>query len=471
MKVVQFTGNEERKKRIPHTYAIIMSIIILVTIATYFVPAGSFERVEEDGRTVVVPGSYAEVEPDPVSFFEMFQSIPQGMSAGATIIFYIFLVGGAFGIIRETGAIEASIQKAVVKLGTKEKLLIPLTMFIFSIAGATVGMSEESIIFVPIGIAIARALGYDTITGTAMISLGAASGFIGGMLNPFTVGVAQSIAEVPLFSGIGFRFGVYIFILALAIFYVMRYAAKVKADPSKGVLYDFEQKWQEQDRLKATDALPEFKARHIWILLILAGGIGFNMYGVFEWGWYLTELTASFIIIGFAAGLVGKLGVNRTFDAFVDGMKLVAFGALIVGFARAIVVVMENGLIIDTLIQALSSVISSLPSTLTVIGMFFVQVLINFFIPSGSGQAATTMPIMTPLADLLGIERQVAVLAFQYGDGITNSIIPTSASLMGYLAVAGIPYERWVKFIWKLILGWLAIAAIALVVAVLIGVS
>lgn len=469
--MVQMTSNEERKKKIPHTYAIIMAIVILVTIATYFVPAGSFERVEEDGRTVVVPGSYAEVEPDPVSFFEMFQAIPQGMTAGATIIFYIFLVGGAFGIIRETGAIEGSIQKVVVKLGTKEKLLIPITMIIFSIAGATVGMSEESIIFVPIGIAIARALGYDTITGTAMISLGAASGFIGGMLNPFTVGVAQSIAEVPLFSGLGFRFAVYIFILALAIFYVMRYAARVKKDPSKGVLYDLEQKWQEQDRLKAGDALPEFQSRHILILLILAGGIGFNMYGVFEWGWFLTELTASFIIIGFAAGLVGRLGINRTFDAFVDGMKLVAYGALIVGFARAIVVVMENGLIIDTLIQALSSVISSLPNTLTVIGMFFVQVLINFFIPSGSGQAATTMPIMTPLADLLGIERQVAVLAFQYGDGITNSIIPTSASLMGYLAVAGIPYERWVKFIWKLILGWLAIAAIALVVAVMIGVS
>ncbi|WP_415802396.1 AbgT family transporter, partial [Cytobacillus oceanisediminis] len=215
----------------------------------------------------------------------------------------------------------------------------------------------------------------------------------------------------------------------------------------------------------------EFKLRHALVLLIIVGGLAFNMYGVFEWGWYLTELTASFIIIGFASGLVGGIGINRLFDSFVEGMKLVAFGALIVGFARAILVVMENGVIIDTMINGLASVISALPNTLNVIGMFFVQVVINFFIPSGSGQAATTMPIMTPLADLLGIERQVAVLAYQYGDGITNSIIPTSAALMGYLAVAGIPYERWVKIIWKLIIGWLIIGAIALVAAVLVGVQ
>ncbi|WP_313894594.1 Na+/H+ antiporter NhaC family protein [Psychrobacillus sp.] len=463
--------NEERKSRIPHTYAIIFLIIILATVASYFVPAGQYDRVEENGQTVVVADSYQTIDSNPVGFFEMFQAIPQGMSKGSTIIFYIFLVGGAFGIIRETGTIEAGINKVVRKLERREKLLIPFTMFIFSIAGATTGMAEESIIFVPIGIAIARAIGYDAITGTAMISLGAASGFIGGMMNPFTVGVAQSMAEVKLFSGIGFRFSVYIFILSLAIFYVMRYAARVKKDPTQSIVYDLELKDKKQRELKGQDILPDFNIRHALVLLIIAAGLGINMYGVFQWDWYLTELTASFIIIGFAAGIIGGLKINNMFEAFVDGMKLVAFGALIVGFARAILVVMENGFIIDTLINSLASLIGSLPATLNVIGMFFVQVITNFFIPSGSGQAATTMPIMVPLADLLGIERQVAVLAFQYGDGITNSIIPTSAALMGYLAVAGIPYERWVKFVWKLVLGWLAIATIALVIAVIIGVK
>ncbi|TWH89667.1 YfcC family protein [Cytobacillus oceanisediminis] len=461
----------EKKRKIPHTYAIIFAIIVLAAIATYILPAGQFERIEQDGRTLVVQDSYQVVESNPIGFFELFKAIPEGMAKGSTIIFYIFLVGGAFGIIRETGTIEAGIHKAVRKLEKREKLLIPITMIIFSIAGATTGMAEESIIFVPIGIAIARAMGYDAITGTAMISIGAASGFIGGMMNPFTVGVAQSIAEVPLFSGIGFRFAIYLFVLSLAIFYVMRYASKVKKNPEKSVMYDIEMKEKEKRKDLQAGQFEEFKLRHALVLLIIVGGLAFNMYGVFEWGWYLTELTASFIIIGFASGLIGGIGINRLFDSFVEGMKLVAFGALIVGFARAILVVMENGVIIDTMINGLASVISALPNTLNVIGMFFVQVVINFFIPSGSGQAATTMPIMTPLADLLGIERQVAVLAYQYGDGITNSIIPTSAALMGYLAVAGIPYERWVKIIWKLIIGWLIIGAIALVAAVLVGVQ
>ncbi|MFJ7936447.1 YfcC family protein [Sporosarcina sp. NPDC096371] len=461
--------NEKRKNRIPHTYAIIFIIIILATVASYFVPAGQFDRVEVDGKTLVVAGSYEEIESNPVSFFEMFKAIPEGMSKGSTIIFYIFLVGGAFGIIRETGTIEAGINKVVRKLERREKLLIPITMFVFSIAGATTGMAEESIIFVPIGIAIARAIGYDAITGTAMISLGAASGFIGGMMNPFTVGVAQSMAELQLFSGIAFRFSVYIFILSFAIFYVMRYAAKVKNDPTKSIVYDLELKNKQQRELKGQNILPDFTIRHALVLLIIAGGLSINMYGVFNWGWYLTELTASFVIVGFAAGIIGGLRINNMFDAFVEGMKLVAFGALIVGFARAILVVLENGLIIDTMINSLAALIGSLPSTLNAVGMFFVQVVTNLFIPSGSGQAATTMPIMVPLADLLGIERQVAVLAFQYGDGVTNSIIPTSAALMGYLAIAGIPYERWVKFVWKLIVGWLTITTIALIVAVMIG--
>ncbi|MEZ0481935.1 YfcC family protein [Planococcus sp. SSTMD024] len=457
--------------RIPHTYAILFLIMIAAMVASYLIPAGQYEREEVDGRTVVIDNSFAEVEQSPVGFFELFKAIPTGMSEASSIIFYIFLVGGAFGIIRATGAIESGIAKVVDRLEKREKLLIPIIMILFSVLGATIGMAEEVIIFVPIGIAVARAIGFDAMTGTAMVSLGAASGFIGGMLNPFTVGIAQGIAELQIFSGIGFRFGAYIFFLSFAIWYVMRYAAKVKKDPTQSVIYEIEKRAQKSSTKDQADALGAFNWRHGMVFVFLAVGLGINVYGVFEWGWYLTELAASFVIIGFAAGLVGNLGVNRMFDAFVDGMKLVVFGALIVGFARAILVIMEQGVIMDTMIHGLSSVISGLPNALTVIGMFFTQVVINFFIPSGSGQAATTMPIMTPLSDLLSIERQVAVLAYQYGDGITNSIIPTSAALMGYLAVAGIPYEKWVKFVWKLVVGWLVIALVALVIAVLIGVS
>lgn len=461
----------QKKRWIPHTYAILFAIMIVAAIASYVIPAGEFERLEVDGRTVVVEGSYQEITQNPVKPFELFQAIPLGMSAASQIIFYIFLVGGAFGIIQATGTIEAGIGRTVHKLENKEKLLIPIIMIVFSVLGATIGMSEESIIFVPIGIAVARALGFDAMTGTAMISLGAASGFIGGMLNPFTVGVAQSIAEVQIFSGFGFRFVVYLIVLSVAIIYVMRYAAKVKKDPTKSIVYDLEQKIQAEHGQQDEKEFPAFNVRHGLVLLFLASGLCLNVYGVFKWDWFLTELTASFIIVGLLSGFVGGLGINGTFEAFVDGMKVIAFGALIVGFARAILIVMEQGYIIDTAIYALSNVISSLPPSLNAVGMYVTQIIMNFFIPSGSGQAATTMPIMTPLADLLGMERQVAVLAFQYGDAITNSIIPTSASLMAYLAVAGIPYERWVKFIWRLIIAWSLIALVAIIVAVMIGVS
>lgn len=466
---------QARKKKkkiwgIPHTYAIIFSIIILATIATYFVPAGEYERIEVDDREVVVENSYAKVEQQPVSFFEMFTAVPQGMQEGARIIFYIFIVGGAFGIIQKTGAIESGVHTLVQKMKDSGILLIPMSMIIFSILGFTTGMSEETLIFVPIGIAISRALGYDALVGTAMVSMGAASGFIGGMMNPFTVGVAQEIAEVQLFSGIGFRSVVYVFIITAAITYVMRYAMKVKNDPTKSILYDL-QKNKKDIEVKEQYTFEKFNIRHALVLLSLATGILVNMYGVFQLDWFLDELAANFLMIGLLSGLIGGLGVNKTFDALVDGMKLVAFGALIVGFARTILVVLESGVIIDSVVYALVQFISNLPQALNAIGMFVVQVIVNFFIPSGSGQAATTMPVMVPISDLLGMERQVAVLAFQYGDAITNSIIPTSAALMGYLAIAGIPYAKWVKFIWKLILIWLVIASIALIAAVVLGVS
>ncbi|HLR63905.1 MAG TPA: Na+/H+ antiporter NhaC family protein [Pseudogracilibacillus sp.] len=468
--------SQKKKWVIPHTYSIIFAIIILATIATYFVPAGEFERVEEvmdsgSTRVVVVDDSYHHVEQAPVNVFDMFKAIPLGMQEGARIIFYIFLVGGAFGIIRATNAIESGVNALVLKMKDSSVLLIPLSMALFSVLGFSTGMSEETIIFVPIGIAIARALGYDTIVGTAMVSLGAASGFIGGMLNPFTVGIAQEIAEVPLFSGIGFRTVVYVLILFIAITYVLLYARKVQADPSKSIMYDYEKRIGKASIEELGEEFDQFSTRHALVLLTLAAGILINMYGVFKLDWFLDELAANFIIVGFISGLIGRLGINKTFESLVEGMKMVVFGALIVGFARAILVVLQDGVIIDTMVYGLVQLISNLSPTFNAVGMFGVQVIVNFFIPSGSGQAATTMPIMVPISDLLGIERQVAVLAYQYGDAITNSIIPTSASLMGYLAIAGVPYERWVKFIWKLVLIWIAIAAIALIVAVQLGVS
>ncbi|WP_411841905.1 YfcC family protein [Salinicoccus sp. HZC-1] len=463
-------GNIAKSSRFPHTYAILLAVVIIAAALSYIIPAGEFERIEVGGQTEVVPGSFSNVEQSPVTFFELFKAIPLGLIDGGEIIFYIFLVGGAFGVIRATGAIEAAIQKVMVTVQGNEKLMIPVVMFVFSLLGFTTGMAEEAIIFVPIGIVLATALGYDAMVGTAMVTLGAASGFIGGMLNPFTVGIAQEIAELTIFSGWEFRSVVYIFVLGAAVWYVMHYAKKVKKNPESSLIYDESQ----SGHVNFTEDIMDFgelKKRHIFILFTFFIGIVINIYGIFQHGWFLTELSANFFLVGIIAGLVGGMKINDIFDAFIEGMKLVVYGAIIVGFARAIVVVLESGVIIDTIIYSLSGILDYLPNTITALGMLVIQVIINFFIPSGSGQAVTTMPIMTPIADLQGIPRQIAVLAYQYGDAITNTIIPTSASLMGVLAVSGIPYIKWVKFVWKITMIWLIIAAAALVIATLLNIS
>ncbi len=455
--------------KIPHTYAIILSIVLLVGVLSYVLPSGEFERIDVDGRIMVVPGTFDTIAKTPLAPFDIVTAIPRGMQAAAQIVFYIFLVGGAFGVIRATGAIDAGINRLVQKIGTSERFIIPLVMIVFSILGFTTGMAEECIIFVPIGIGIALSLGYDAIVGTAMVAIGAASGFIGGMMNPFTVGVAQGIAEVPLFSGFWFRTAVYVPILCVAIFYVMRYAARVKARPETSILYG-RVGGVGSTEYAVSEEIPPLTARRSIVLLLLAAGIAINMIGVFNWGWFLDQLAANFFIVAMLSGIIGGLGINRSFTELVDGMRAVVFGALVVGFARAILVVMQDGQTLDTIVNFIAEGISHWPPTLTVVGMFVFQAILNFFIPSGSGMAATTMPLMVPLSDLLGIDRQVAVLAFQYGDAITNSIIPTSGALMGYLAVARIPYELWVKFIWRLIVFWVIIAAVALVVGAIFGV-
>lgn len=461
-------GTEKKKFQVPHTYVILFMIIILVTLATYVLPAGVYERVTDPntGRTVVDPASYHHVERTPVGPFDMIKAIPDGMKAAASIVFFIFIVGGAFAIITETGAVSAGIHKAVRSLEGKEKLMIPIIMLIFSIGGFTFGLAEEVIVFIPIGIALARAMGYDDIVGVSMMSTGAAIGFSGGMLNPFTVGVAQGIAELPLFSGIGFRVAGYIVLYIIGVWYTMRYAARVKADPSGSLVYDIMQK----DKAEHVEVeAPEFTGRHKLVLLVVVLGFAYMIYGVMEMGWYIDELSTLFLGMALIGGLVGALSPSKIASAFVVGAKDIAFGALVVGIARAILVVMTNGQIIDTVINGLANFVSVLPGAVTAMGMFWVQVVINFFIPSGSGQAATTMPIMSPLADIVGVTRQTAVLAYQYGDGFTNSIIPTSASLMGILAIGKVPYERWFKFIWPLMVFWIIAGSVMCAIAFMIG--
>lgn len=459
---------KKKKFKVPHTYVILFLMIIIVAILTYVIPAGQYQKVESaTGRMVVDPESYAQVESTPAKIFDVLKAFPKGLGAAQSIVFFIFIVGGSFNVVNKTGAIEAGISKVALSLKGKEKLLIPIIVVLFSLGGATIGMAEEAIVFVPIGIALARALGYDAIVGMSIVALGAAAGFTSGFMNPFTVGVAQSIAELPMFSGIGLRLVIWVCTVALIIAYIYRYANKVKADPTKSLVYELE--LEEKDHAIDLNNVMQMTGRHTAVLSIFAIGMGILIFGVFKYGWYITEIAAIFLSIGIIGGLAGGMNFDDIAKNFITGARDMTTGALVVGLARGLLVIMEGSMIIDTIVFSMASVVSALPKTVSAVGMLMVQSILNFFIPSGSGQAATTMPIMSPLSEVIGLTRQSAVLAYQFGDGISNSIIPTSGVLLANLSVAKIKYETWVKYVAPLIGLWTLMAAVFMVISVLIN--
>ncbi|MTD31123.1 putative basic amino acid antiporter YfcC [Planomicrobium sp. YIM 101495] len=444
--------------KIPHVFVLLFIIVLAAVVMTYVIPAGEFDRAEdpETGRVLVQEGTYQTVEADPIGLFEIPGLFITGLNEAADIILFIFVVGGAFQIITATGVFDAVIRKVTALLGNREILIIPIFLTLFSIGGFTIGMTVEGMALVPLAIALARSLGYDAITGLSMVLLGVYSGFIAGLMNPFNVGVAQGIAGLPIYSGMWLRAIVLVVLLVAASIFLIRYAGRVKRDPSKSVVADMEKAHQPDGLLKQSS---KFQLHQYFVMLTIVGGLGVLVWGVVEHEWYINDIAALFLAMGVVAGLCAKMGPSRIAEEFVNGAKAFTLGALIVGIARAIPVALENGLIIDTVIHGLASVITNLPGSIQVVGMYTVQTIINFFINSGSGQAAATMPLIVPLGDLLGITRQTGVLAFQLGDGFTNLIFPTGTTLMAYLAAAGVPYEKWLKFIWPLILIWFVIGA------------
>lgn len=459
---------KKRRIKIPHTYALLFFVIILVAVLTYALPAGEFSRAEDPttGRIFVVPDSYHTVDSNPTSFFELFKAIPAGMEKSGYIIFFVLMIGGSFGILQATGAIDSGILAVVNRMKGKEKLVIPVVMFIFSLAGAILGSAEEMLPFYPIIISLALALGFDTLTGTAMVLLGAGAGFAGAFLNPFTVGIAQGIAGLPLFSGIAYRLISYVIILTVSIVYVYRYANKIQKNPELSVTYEEDKLKHDEFKLSETS---EFTIRHKLVMAVLLIGLAILAFGVVKLGFYITELTAMFLIIGIASGVVGGLSVDKIAEEFVNGAQSLVYGAVVIGLATSIMVVMQEGKIMDTIIFSLANLVQGLPPTLSGVVMFIVQSFLNVMIPSGSGQAAASMPIMAPMADLVGISRQSAVLAFQFGDGFSNVINPTSGYFMAAIAIGGIRWEKWAKWMLPLFLIWSLIGAVLVFVSVLIG--
>lgn len=451
---------EEKKKKfqVPHVYILLIGIILICAILTYIIPAGSYEMMTlESGREVVDPSTYATVDKTPVSLMGFLTSIPRGMIESAQIIFFIFIVGGSFTVLQDTGAVEAGLGRLIKSMSGAEIIIIPVIMFAFSLGGAVIGMAEETLAFIPIMVSLAIAMGYDSLTGVGMVLIGAGAGFAGAFMNPFTIGVAQGIAGLPLFSGKGLRIVLYVIMVAVSALFVMRYAMKIKKEPTLSPMHAVD--IAREDKIDLENLKP-FGGKEKLILLVFLASIILLIWGVVKQGWYMNEIAALFLGMSMLVAIVGRMGFNNYAESLGKGMAGIAGGALVVGIARGILVVMTDGQILHTILHSAASFLGTLPSSITAVGMYVFQCLLNFLVPSGSGQAAVSIPIMAPLGDLVGVTRQTACLAYQLGDGISNIFTPTSGYFMAGLALAKIPWAKWAKwFLPLLILQYLIGAA------------
>jgi uncharacterized ion transporter superfamily protein YfcC len=446
------------RARLPDPLTLLTACILLGAAASWVVPAGQYERQEDavTGRMVVVPGTYAAVDPDPVGLFDALLAIPRGLILGADIIFLVFLTGGAFVVVDRTGALRAAVDALARVLHGRGILVIPVVSVFFAAGGVMLNTQEEIIALIPVLMILSRRVGFDATTAVAM-SLGpAAVGSAFSPINPFQVVIAQQLAELPVLSGGLFRVVFLLLALGIWIAGTMRYAQRVYAPPSA-----------EEVAPGEPTGTSGRGGRTALVMLLVVLAFGTFTFGLLRLDWGFNEMSAVFLAMGIAAGLLGRLGVQRTAEAFVDGFREMTYAAMLIGFARSIYVVLEDGQIIDTLVHGLFIPTAELPLTLAAIAMMGVQTLIHVIVPSVSGQAVLTIPILTPLSDLIGLERQIAVLAYQYGAGLCELLTPTNGALMAVLAAAGVRYDRWLRFALPL---WGLLAALGLI-AIVIGIA
>lgn len=457
-----------RKKKftVPHVYILLLTLILISCILTYIIPAGQYDMMTVGNRDVVDGTTFHAVEQSPASVMSFLTAVPRGLQESAQIIFFIFIIGGAFAVLQETRAIEAGIGKLIQIMKGKTIIIIPILMVLFSLGGAIFGMSEETIPFIPIFVSLCVAMGYDSVTGAAIVFCGAGAGFAGAFINPFTLQVAQGIAGLPLLSGMWFRIIVYTVLVIVAVAYVMRYAARVRENPLLSPMHDFDR--ERTDSIDLNNLQP-FGGAEKAILLIFFGTIVLLIFGVIVFGWYMDEIAGLFLGMSMLVAIVAKMGVNNYAGVFAKGMGEIASGALVVGFARGILVILTEGSILHTILYGAAAALGAMPAIISAVGMYVFQCLLNFIVPSGSGQAAVSIPIMAPLGDLVGVTRQTACLAFQLGDGISNIFTPTSGYFMAGLALARIPWAKWAKWILPLIGLEYLLGALFVVTAQLIG--
>jgi len=462
--------SENTKKSTMHPMLLLVIVVVLCAIATYVIPAGSYSKVTDEsiGIEIIDPESFTYIERTPAGLEDLFMSFTLGLQNASYVIFFLLIIGGMFGIINGTGALNVAIANIMKKIQGKELIMIPILMIMFGCGSAFCGNFEEFLVFVPLVLACCITAGFDSLTAVGIIFMAAAIGYGGGITNTFTIGTAQTIAGLPVFSGMGLRVVLFIVLEIVTIAYVVWYARLIKKNPKLSGTYIYDQE-KNQDKKLNLEVIPKLKGRQIGIIAVFLIGIVAAVIGVIKAGFYVDELSAIFLLTGIICGAVGGLSPSEICRQFVKGSKEMLLPCFMIGLANSAIYLLEEANVMDTILHALAKGLSSLPDNLMACGMFVFHEIFNVIVPSGSAQATVTMPLMVPLADSTGITRQTAVLAYQLGDAFTNVLSPTGGEVLAALAICKVPFGKWVKFLLPVFVMWVVISLVFLVVAVHIG--
>ncbi|KZX76631.1 C4-dicarboxylate ABC transporter [Oleiphilus sp. HI0009] len=449
------------KFKFPTAYTILFGLIVVMAALTWVLPAGQYEMVDNEdlGRQVPVSGSYHEVDPNPQGLTDIFMAPIAGFydpgsyeASAIDVALFVLFIGGFLGIVTKTGAIDTGIAKVTTSLKGKEIMLIPILMILFAAGGTIYGMAEETLAFYALIIPVIIAAGYDSVTAVAIIMLGAGIGTLGSTINPFATVIASQAAGIPFTEGLSYRLFILVAGLVIGILYVMRYAKMVKNDPSKSLVAEMAESNKKHFLTTDSSISDNLTGTQNIILLIFSGTFALLVYGVSVLGWWMAEMSALFLASSILVAIVARMGEEEFSNTFVEGARELLGVALVIGLARGIVVIMDSGNLTGTILYASEGMVSGLSEIGFINAMFGVQILLSFFVPSSSGLAVLSMPVMAPLAEFSGVASHLAVTAFQSASGLVNLVNPTFAVVMGGLAIGRVPYNKWLSFTWPLLL-------------------
>lgn len=459
---------EKKQKKSLNSVALMFIMIVVIALLTYIIPSGSYTREVVNGKSVVDPTSFTYTDSANISPFDIVRAVPNGIANAVSMVVAVLLIGGGMAVLTKSDSLNIGISRIVKKVGVNSgDIILVILALIFAVLGAFLGFAEGSIPFIPITLSIAVTLGYDPLVGCAIVIVGAFAGFIPGPTNPNTVGFSQTLAGLPMYSGMGYRMIILVVYVVVCMIYILRYARREKKNPAKSLVAEVDA----SDLKFDIDSFgtQKFELKHALSLLVLLGVLVTFVYGASKLGWGFYDLGALYVLMAVLVGIFHKYSINTIAETFIKGAQDMVPAALMFGVAYGISWIMTKANILDTLVYWASSVLQGLPAGITIIGVFIVIALINLVIPSGSGKAMIVMPIVLPLAQILHIESQVAILAYQFGDGITNMCTPLSGMVLLTVGMAHVPYNKWLKFAMPLIGILIVISAVFLLIAQSIG--